>query len=182
MRIAEPSPLHDATARTLSVLPPLRLFRAIAHAPTVLDPWLGLGGALLTSLDLDPVLRELAIMEVANATGCDYERRQHELIGRGVGVTDEQIDALGRGDLDDAALKPHGQVLSIVDQAVDEHGCSDTSMALLRTVLPDREVVELLLVVGYYLGLAVLINALDLQAEPADGLAVLGLPQIEEQP
>lgn len=182
MRIPEPGPLQDATARTLSVLPPLQLFRAIAHAPTVLDPWLGLGGALLTSLDLDPVLRELAIIEVAATTGCDYERQQHELIGRGIGVAEEQIDALGRRDLDDAALKPHGTVLGIVRQVVTEHGCSDASMASLRTVLSDREVVELLLVVGYYLGLAVFINALDLETERPDGLAVLGLPQIEGQP
>lgn len=177
MRIPEPEILDDATANTLSVLPPLLLFRALAHAPTVLDPWLGLGGALLTTLDLDPVLRELAIIEVAVATGCDYERRQHELIGRGVGISDEQIDALARRDLDDRAFEPHGPVLSIVRDVATEHGCTDESMTLLRTMLTDREVVELLLVVGYYLGLAVLINALDLADEAPDGLAVLGLPQ-----
>lgn len=177
MRIPDPSPLQEATAQTLSVLPPLQVFRAIAHAPTVLDPWLGLGGALLTTLDLDPVLRELAIIEVAVATGCEYERRQHELIGRGVGVTNEQIDAIGRRDLDDPAVEPHGPVLSIVRETVTDHGCSEASMAALRDALGDRNAVELLLVVGYYLGLAVLMNALDLEPEPPDGLAVLGLPQ-----
>ena len=180
MRIPEPESLDDATSNTLSVLPPLQLFRALAHAPTVLDPWLGLGGALLTTLALDPALRELAITEVALATGCDYERRQHELIGRGVGITDDQIDALARRDLDDPALEPHGPVLGIVRDVATEHGCSDESMTLLRTMLPDRQVVELLLVVGYYLGLAVLINSLDLAAETPDGLAVLGLPQSED--
>lgn len=181
MRIPDPSPLRDATAHTLSVLPPLQVFRAIAHAPTVLDPWLGLGGALLTSLNLDPVLRELAIIEVAIGTACDYERRQHELIGQGVGVTDEQIAALGRRDLDDAALRPHGPMLSVVAEVVADHGCSEASMSSLRQVLPDRDVVELLLVIGYYIGLAVLINALDIETEPPDGLAVLGLPQTGER-
>lgn len=181
MRIPEPDLLDTATANTLSVLPPLQLFRALAHAPTVLDPWLGLGGALLTSLDLDPVLRELAIIEVALTTGCDYEREQHELIGRGVGVTNGQIDALGRRDLGDRVLHPYGPMLSVVREIVTEHDCSDASMASLRAMLADRQVVELLLVVGYYLGLAVLINALDLDVESPDGLAVLGLPQIDEQ-
>lgn len=182
MRILEPGELDEATAGTLAVLPPLQLFRVLAHAPTVLDPWLGLGGALLTSLDLDPVLRELSIIEVAVVAGCDYERQQHELIGRGVGVTVDQIDALRRHDLGDRSLDPHGPVLRVVREVATDHGCSDASMATLRTTLPDRGVVELLHVVGYYLGLAALINALDLAPEPPDGLAVLGLPQIDDQP
>lgn len=47
----------------------------------------------------------------------------------------------------------------------------------MRARLPDRQIVELLLVVGYYLGLAVLIGAVDLEPEEPDGLSVLGLPQ-----
>lgn len=182
MRLADPPPPSEATVRTLELLPRLELFRTIARAPTVLDPWLGLGGTLLTALDLDPVLRELAILEVATATGCDYERRQHHEIARAIGALVAQVLAVEEGRLDDPSLGAHGAVLRFVRTVTTTHRCSEEAMVEARTRLSDRHIVELLLVVGYYVGLALLVNAVDLEAEAPDGLAVLGLPQHEATP
>ena len=45
---------------------PLGLLRIVAHAESAFNPWLKYGGALLTRLQLDPLLRELAILQVAH--------------------------------------------------------------------------------------------------------------------
>ena len=73
-RLDYPDPTPPAVADVLAHLPDLHLFRMLGHAETAMMPWLSLGGALLTTLTLDPVLRELVILRVAAATGAEYER------------------------------------------------------------------------------------------------------------
>jgi hypothetical protein len=43
-------------AEALRVAPQLNVFALMANAPTAFRPWLRWGGALLTDLQLDPVL------------------------------------------------------------------------------------------------------------------------------
>lgn len=66
----------------------------------LLDPRIGgavvrLGIALTRSLP--PRLRELTILEAARALRCDYQWRVHVPIARRAGLTESEIDAVGRG-------------------------------------------------------------------------------------
>jgi alkylhydroperoxidase family enzyme len=165
------APVQEA----LAILPDLHLFRVLAHAEGALVPWLALGGALLSSLSLDPRLRELAILQVARSAGSDYERLQHEAIAAGVGVPPEQIRAVVGGHLEDPVLGDSAPVLRFVDELVRTHATSDAGFAVLREHLSDRECVELLLVVGHYLGLALLVGAVDLDPDAPAQMAVVDL-------
>src|SRR5881227_4216823 len=109
----DPAALSERNQQVLANLPPLNVFRMLAHAETAFRPYLRFGGALLADLQLGPVPRELAILQTARVFEADYEWIQHVAIGRAVGVTDEQIAALrahdgeaggSGGDLDDAAF------------------------------------------------------------------------------
>ena len=100
-----PAPVDPAQAaprvrEALEALPPLGVFRMIANAETAFRPWLAFGGALLGALELDPKLRELAILRVAAIVDCDYERAQHEGIATGVGARPEQVAAVLAGRID----------------------------------------------------------------------------------
>jgi alkylhydroperoxidase family enzyme len=170
----EPDHASPEVATLLGHLPDLHLFRMIGHAETAVGPWLRLGGTLLSELTLDPVLRELAILQVAASTGADYERVQHEAIAIELGVTTDMVDAIARHQLDSPALTAHARVLRSVDRLVRGHGATAAEFEQLRVGLDDRQLVELLLVVGYYLGLAVLINAVDLDPDPLARLPVPG--------
>jgi len=167
-------------AELLQALPDLHLFRMIAHAETVMTPWLGLGGALLSSLSLDPVLRELAVLQVAVTTGNDYERVQHQAIAAAVGAPDAAVEAVLGHWLDAPALTGHAPVLRVVEQLVTTHSTTPAGIDALRAHLDERQTVELLLLVGYYLGLAVLIAAVDLDPDApahqvvADGVEAKG--------
>ena len=83
---------------------PLKLFRMVAHAESAYAPWLQYGGTLLTRLELDPLLRELAILQVAQLVGSRYEWVQHDPIAVAVGATRAQIDAIEAGRDDDPAF------------------------------------------------------------------------------
>jgi len=169
----DPANAPPAVGEALRYLPDLHLFRMIGHAETALLSWLGLGGALLSSLSLDPVLRELVILQVAACTGCDYERVQHEAIAAGVGVPAEAVAAVADGQLDSPLLTSHAAVLRVVEELVHTHTTSEARMHLLRAQLGDRASVELLLVVGFYLGVALLAAAVELDPDPPAQMAVV---------
>lgn len=157
----------------LDALPDLNLFNVLGHADTVLVPWLTMGGTLLSGLSLDAQLRELVILQVAATTCCDYERIQHEAIAAGVGVPDEQIDAVVDQRLDDACLADRADLLRAVDRLIRTHSLDDAAFATLTDQLDSRQTVELLIVVGHYLGIALLAGAVALSPDDAADMAVV---------
>ena len=157
--LAEPSPGSDPA--------PLKLFRMVAHAESAYGPWLGYGGALLTQLELDPLLRELAILQVAREVGSQYEWVQHDSIARAVGATDAQIDAIQAGRDDDSAFDAdQSLVLRFTRTTVNEGAASEDLVAEAADRLGTRQVVELLLVIGNYTAIAMLIASTGLEPDP----------------
>ena len=130
---------------------PLNLFRMLAHSPPVLSGFTKLGGALLQDATLDPRLRELAIVRVGLLAGASYEVGKHTAIARAVGVSDggarlrfesgESRDALG-----DAARA----VVELTDELFGGVRASDAAMDRVRRHLDDRQLVELVVTIGYY--------------------------------
>src|SRR4051794_32784499 len=94
----DPQATPDKVREALDALPPLNIFRTLAHAETALRPFLRFGGAVLSRLSLDPLVRELAILVVAKEAEAEYEWIQHVAIAKQVGATDEQIAALEEAD------------------------------------------------------------------------------------
>ncbi|MGA8746502.1 MAG: carboxymuconolactone decarboxylase family protein [Solirubrobacterales bacterium] len=174
-----PEQTSPPVREALAALPQgLGVFRMLAHAETAFRPWLALGGSLLGSLQLDPALRELAILRVAVVAGCDYERIQHEAIAAGVGARPDQVAAL-------AALRTAGKefdrreelVLRFVDEVIANDGSAAASVAEVEEALSAREVVELLLVISQYYGLALLLNTTRVEPDPPAAMAVVEAAQ-----
>src|SRR5579859_688129 len=84
-----PEPIREIIDGT-----PLNLLRIVAHAQSAFDPWLRYSNALLTRLELDPLLRELAILQVAHMMGSEYEWSQHVPIAIATGASEAQIAAV----------------------------------------------------------------------------------------
>jgi 4-carboxymuconolactone decarboxylase len=149
---------------------PLKLFRMVAHAESAYGPWLGYGGTLLTQLELDPVLRELAILQVARVVGSEYEWVQHDPIALAVGATAEQVAAVKAGRDDDPVFDAaQSLVLRLTRTAVSEGAASEQQIAEAAELLGTRQVVELLLVIGNYTAIAILIASTGLEPdEPLD--------------
>jgi 4-carboxymuconolactone decarboxylase len=173
----EPLKPEDASPRvkeTLDGLPPLNVFRMIANAETAFRPWLAFGGALLGSLELDPRLRELAILRVAAIVECDYERVQHEPIAIGVGARPEQVAAVVAGRTSGEEFDDLEElVLRFVGEVIENRGAGEAIVAELEAALSAREVVELLLVIGQYQGLALLLNTTGVEPEPPAGMSIV---------
>jgi predicted thioesterase/alkylhydroperoxidase family enzyme len=152
----DPSEAPRQVREVLERMPPLNVFRLMAHAQTAFRPWVRWGGVLLGDLALDPLLRELAILRVAKLSpGADYEWVQHVPIARSVGATDEQVEAIEQGVVDAGCFDDEQRdVLRFTTEVVREVGPSDETYASVAARLSPREIVELLMVIGQYMMLA----------------------------
>jgi alkylhydroperoxidase family enzyme len=167
---AETAP--PAVASTLAKLPPLHVFQLLAHAETAYRPWLKYGGAILSDLELDPLVRELVILQVG-LLSARYEWEQHVPIAAAAGATEEQLAALERGDL--SPFDPRQRAaLEFTRAFVRDGEVTDAEYAALAGAYSEREIVEIGLTAGHYLGLARLMTALRIDSDAPVGPG--GLP------
>lgn len=165
---------------TLARLPrDVGVFRMLAHAETLLKPVMRLGGAILGKTKLDPLLRELALLHAVQLDRGEYEWVQHVPVARDLGATDAQLAALERGDLDaDCFDERTRDVLRFTGEVVVDVRASDAALAAVRRHLSEREVVELIMMAGFYIMLARLTESTGVETEaPVGGRAIIA--QIE---
>lgn len=143
-------PLSDAEGRLHGP------FDAMLRSPRVGGALQDLGSALRYGTELPARLREMVILAVAAAEDSAFERFAHEAVGRGVGLTGEELAAIrdgrdlppGRGDgVERLALQAARSLLESGD--LDDRG-----YAALLDALGERGVFELITLVGYYRTLA----------------------------
>jgi AhpD family alkylhydroperoxidase len=145
---------------------PVSVLRMIAHAETVFHSWRDYTDELLRKLELDPVLRELAILQLAHLRNVEYQWVHHVALARAVGVSAEQIAAIEAGREDDASLsETEREVLAFAREVVIDGSAGEHAVQALNARLGPRSVVELLLVLGHWGAICTLIQTLALQPD-----------------
>ncbi len=153
---------------------PANIFNMMAHAETVLKPVMKLGGTLLGKLKLDARLRELCLLHAVKLEGGDYEWVQHVPIALDLGATQAQIDALAKGDdKADCVSGLEKAALAFTREVVVDGRASEAALAEVRRHVTDREVVELIIMAGFYITLARLTESLGVENDPPMGSALI---------
>ena len=164
----EPDSSDERVRAVLARLPEPRinLFTMLANAPALIGPTLRLGEASLTKNDLDVVLRELAILHTARLTGTEYEWVQHEAIARLVGISDEKIDAVRSGAIADGPLDARESLaLQLVGHLIEDGTPPPELVRQAESELGRAELIELLIVAGYYAMLGGVMRAVQLDVD-----------------
>lgn len=152
----------------------LNIFRMMAHAPTSLRPLLRLGSSILSEQQLDPELREYAILLAAQSFDGQYEWIQHVPIAAACGASTEQLEALEKGKLTAPCFDEKEKVyLAFVSESAKNVRCSDATFAAMKTHFCDREIVETILTIGFYQMLARLTECTDTELDEAAGTKVI---------
>jgi 4-carboxymuconolactone decarboxylase len=148
--------------------------------PALAGPFLAYNNVLLLTPALEPRIRELMVLRVAWRTRSRYEWLQHVRLAARAGITSEEIEAIAEPDRREwTALET--DVLAATDQLIDRYRIDDNTWGRLAKRLDERQLVELLFVVGTYTGLAMAFNSFGLQPEPElEALATTTPPEIEE--
>ena len=134
------------------IKPHLNIYRMLANSEAGLKGFIRMGNALLYKCELDPVLRELAIIRVGRLSRAAYEVFQHERIGREAGVTEDKIVALRDATPEAPAFNDNEKaVLRFADDVVRNVKASDKNLKAVQAFLSPGAVVELTLTIGYYM-------------------------------
>jgi len=171
----DPATAPEKVRETLERLPAkLNVFRMMAQAETCFRPLLQLGTAILARQALSPRLRELTILLVGRRSPAPYEWIQHVPIAKATGASDEQIAAVERGALDAACFDDRERaVLAAAAELLERPRLGDASFAALERLFSPREIVELILTVGYYMMVARLLESTAVDIDPPAGTAVV---------
>lgn len=147
-------------------------FAVLARHPDLFRLQLETGIFLFSGSTIPPRERELAVLRTAWLAGAPYEWGQHVLIGRGLGLTGADTDRVRAGPEAEGWSPHEAALLRAVDELIDRRMISDANWAALAQAWNEAQLIELPCLVGQYLGVAMLQNALRMPlAREARGFA-----------
>jgi 4-carboxymuconolactone decarboxylase len=141
-------------------------FGVMLHAPSIGGPLQELGAAVRFRTRLTDRTREIAILTVATATGSEFERYAHELIGQAAGLTETELSALRNGEFtstDPTETSAYAVCRRLLDVDPREPW-SDEEYAAAANALGREDLIELTVLVGYYRTLAQLMHVFAIEA------------------
>jgi alkylhydroperoxidase family enzyme len=151
-------------------VPPILLFRTMATNLAMTRALSGWGGYELgQDLSLTMRDREIVIDRICARCGCEYEWGVHvAFFAERCELTTEQIASLTHGSADDACWHTERDRLLIraVDELHDTSDLSDDLYASLASVFSDAEILDLLLLCGWYHAISFVARAARVDREP----------------
>jgi len=158
------------TKTTLSVgVEPSNLFRTLVRHPELMKRTNVYAGLFLTKGVLEPRDRELAILRVAFKTECVYEYGQHVPLGLAAGLAREEIENIGRSPVDNLWNERDACKLRFADALIDGFEIPVDIWNPIEGILNSEQIMELIMLVGFYRSLAGLMNSVGIQPD-------LGMP------
>jgi 4-carboxymuconolactone decarboxylase len=145
------------------------IFRTLAAHPKLLKRWLVFGNYILNKSTLPPRERELLILRIGWLCRAEYEWGQHVVIGKRVGLSNEEIariklgpDAPGWSDFDATLLRA-------VDELHAQAMISDDVWNALAASYNRQQLLDLIFTVGQYNLVSMALNTLGVQLD--EGIA-----------
>ena len=168
--------------------PPLNVLELFAHHPALARAFLSYNRHLTGRAATVPArVRELAILRVAWRRRCRYEWAQHVRIAGQAGVTDAEIARLCASAATDAgaadaraadadaagAADVSADVATLIIRAVDELDAesrlSDGTYQALAAAFDEKQLLDLVFIIGTYGLLAIVFNTFGLELEAGLG-------------
>jgi AhpD family alkylhydroperoxidase len=158
-----------AIARVLGAAtggPPPNVFTTLARHRRLFRPWLRFAGRLMPGGTLPRAESELVILRVAHVTGSAYEWDQHVRLGQRAGLSEEEIARVPLGAGAPGWAPRQALLLRAVDELHDGDRIGDALWAELAAEYRDTELIELCLLTGHYIMLAMTLNSLGVALDP----------------
>jgi len=181
LRAAFPDKVVERFRSTAPDAPPVpSAIATMLHHPALAGPWLAYNNVLLWSPALTHRQRELVVLRVAWRTRSEYEWVQHVRLSERYEVMPEDVEAIAAGAASDGWTTLERDLLEATDELLDRSRIADDTWARLAAQLDERQLVELVFVVGTYTCLAMAFNSFGLELEA--GTSTADAPRLPDQP
>ncbi|HTZ16671.1 MAG TPA: carboxymuconolactone decarboxylase family protein [Mycobacterium sp.] len=170
----QPEEMTERARELTSARGNLNVYRALANAEKVFTGWMLAGNAALTSPVVPVRLRELVVLRTAYLMDCPYELGQHRDVARTAGLSSEEINAVTSesdwetADFDVLELA----LLRLTTELLTTRNVSAEVFDQVHTALGPEATMEVLLVISRYAGLALMLNALDVDLDESARLPI----------
>jgi alkylhydroperoxidase family enzyme len=145
----------------------LNLHRTMAHAPALMKASGDMAAAFRRDTELPRSLAELAILRAAQVVDSDYVFKRHLPLARECGVTEQQLAELEHWPASAAFTPAQKTALGFAEKIAQRLPVEDGAFAELRRDYSSREIVELTMLIGFYVSTAIFIEALAVPDEKA---------------
>ncbi|MFI6650480.1 carboxymuconolactone decarboxylase family protein [Streptomyces sp. NPDC050529] len=147
---------------------PLALFRVLHRNPELASRMFALGAGLLGHGLLPAIDREIVIARTTARTGCAYEWGVHAAtLAQQAGLSPEQLRATTETHATAGAawLPHHAALLDAVDELHDTAQLPQSTWDTLSVHYEDAQLLELLVLIGWYRTISYLANGLLIKEE-----------------
>ncbi|MGH9752924.1 MAG: carboxymuconolactone decarboxylase family protein [Blastocatellia bacterium] len=141
------------------------IFRTLAAHPKLLKHWLVFGNHILNKSTLPPRERELLILRIGWLCRAEYEWGQHVVIGKRVGLTDEEIERIKEGPDAPGWSEFDATLLRAVDELRAQAFISDAVWNALAATYDTRQLLDLIFTVGQYNMVSMALNTLGVRLD-----------------
>jgi AhpD family alkylhydroperoxidase len=138
------------------------LFATLSRHRRLFRAWLRFAGALMPGGSLPRRETELVILRVAHNSGCEYEWRHHQSLGRRAGLESVEIERIAQGPDAPGWETRDSLLLRCADGLHHQRQLSEELWAALSAELSQTELIELVMLIGHYEMLATAIEALGI--------------------
>jgi 4-carboxymuconolactone decarboxylase len=147
-------------------------YQSLFNSPGAADGIARLGAYLRFESDLDPRVRELAVLVVNAETGCEFGWVHHALLADKMGVSPETIGDIHAGRPPRGLGEREQLGVDAARQTLRSGGADADTVAALVREFGAAGATDLIVAIGYYTMLAQYFRTLDLEATP-EGMAHL---------
>jgi AhpD family alkylhydroperoxidase len=157
--------LFDRLERERKV-PTANIFRALAHAPQILDQFLSYANAIRAA-GISPKLREMAILTVGHCTHSEYEIAHHQSHGLKAGISPEQLKAIAAFEHSPLFDDEEKAVMALAKESTLQVNVSAATWNRVAGFMDEKQLVELALNVAWYNSGVRIMGMLGIELEAA---------------
>jgi 4-carboxymuconolactone decarboxylase len=141
------------------------IYTTLGRVPEALTAFVAWGAFVLRQSSLPERERELLILRVGWNCRAGYEWAQHARIGRGAGLTAEELTGIKRGPDWEAWSEQDRLLLRAADELGRSHFMSDPTWHALAQRFSERQLMDVVFVVGHYTQVCMILNTFGVQLD-----------------
>jgi 4-carboxymuconolactone decarboxylase len=141
-------------------------FNAWLHVPAIGARWSAIGEVLRFQSSLDRRLFEMVVLVVAAHAQADHEWAAHSELAVKAGLPRTAVEAIGRREMPSFARSDEMAVYILAAALVRDLRVLQPDYDRALALLGQAAVIEIVSVVGYYLALAIALNAFEVEPPP----------------
>ncbi|MDO1484622.1 4-carboxymuconolactone decarboxylase [Rhodococcus rhodochrous] len=163
----DPEKASDRVLKSLAGKRKINVFRMIANSENCAPEVFALGQTVSKGSSLDPVHREVVILRVAHLSGANYQWHEHTVVAQRVGLSPKKIDSVASYPEKGAEeFDPFEELLlRFTDAVVETTTTPDEVFDAIHARYGDSKMVELVLIIGFYMMVGRIMNTFELELE-----------------